>query len=146
MAPRGGGSFFDLRKFLSLRVPEWEELIMRANFLTALVVGAVASIIISTSAVAQMAAPMVPMAGRYLCPAPDQVRCVPTPTTIGAWQANGGQMTGNTFGPNNQCANVITLTPAKQRLLCCYTKCGVYIQDVPAKHCTKLNESTFSCQ
>ena len=120
---------------------------MRAKLLTALIVGAVASTIISTSAVAQPTAPMVPMAAaRYMCPAPTQVNCVPASATIGPWQANGGQMTGNTFGPNSQCANVITLTPAKQRLLCCYQKCGVFIQDVPAKHCTKLNESAFSCQ
>ena len=120
---------------------------MRAKLLTALIVGAVASTIISTSAVAQLTAPMAPMAAsRYMCPAPSQINCVPAVATIGPWQANGGQMTGNTFGPNSQCANVITLTPAKQRLLCCYQKCGVFIQDVPAKHCTKLNESAFSCQ
>ena len=120
---------------------------MRAKLLTALIVGAVASAIISISAVAQPTAPMAAMvASRYMCPAPTQVNCVPASATIGPWQANGGQMTGNTFGPNNQCANVITLSPVKQRLLCCYTKCGVFIQDVPAKHCTKLNESAFSCQ
>ena len=120
---------------------------MRAKLLVALIVGAVASAIISTSAVALPGELMAPMAaGRYICPQPSQINCVPTPTTIGPWQANGGQMTGNTFGLNSQCANVITLTPAKQRLLCCYTKCGVFIQDVPAKHCTKLNESAFSCQ
>ena len=119
---------------------------MRAKLLTALIVGAVASTIISISAVAQPAA-MVPMAAsRYMCPAPTQINCVPAVATIGPWQANGGQMTGNTFGPNNQCANVITLSPDKQRLLCCYTKCGVFTQDVPAKHCTKLNQSAFSCQ
>jgi hypothetical protein len=133
--------------FLSLRVAEKEECVMRAKLLTALIVGAVASTIISISAVGQPVRPIVPVAtGRYMCPMPSQINCVPAAATIGPWQANGGQMTGNTFGPNNQCANVITLTPAKQRLLCCYTKCGVFIQDVPAKHCTKLNESTFSCQ
>jgi hypothetical protein len=85
----------------------------------------------------------------FVCPSPTQVRCVPSLSTImtptGEWKANGGQMTGNTFAPNNQCANIIPLPGSQTRLLCCYTKCGVFIMDVPFSKCTKRNTSTFSC-
>jgi hypothetical protein len=82
----------------------------------------------------------------YPCPAANLVNCVPTPTNIPPWKANGGMMTGNTFAPNNTCANVIDLPGGKKRLLCCYTKCGVYIQDVPATQCTKNPDGeSFSC-
>jgi hypothetical protein len=117
---------------------------MRAKLLVALIVGTVASVYLSTSAVAQM---QMAAGHTYICPAPQQVMCVPSPSTIGPWHSNGGMMTGNTFAPNNQCANVITLAPDKQRLLCCYEKCGVFIQDVPAKHCTKSpSGSEFLCE
>jgi hypothetical protein len=85
-------------------------------------------------------------AADYTCPAPAQVNCVPATTTIGPWTHNGGQMTGNTFAPNTQCANVIPLPGGKTRLLCCYTKCGVFTMDVPQKQCTKTSESKFSCR
>ena len=55
-------------------------------------------------------------------------------------------MTGNSFAPNDQCANVIKLSASKQRLLCCYVKCGVFIHDVHAKACTKVSESEFNCE
>lgn len=89
----------------------------------------------------------VAQAQTYKCPAPDLVKCVPTPTPIhtptpppggSIWKANGGAMTGNTFLPNNQCGNMQKLPNGKQRLVCCYTKCGVYTLDVPAAPpCTK---------
>jgi hypothetical protein len=82
----------------------------------------------------------------YLCPSPDQIRCIPTVSFLGGWQHNGGQMTGNTFAPNNQCANVITLGPTQQRLLCCYDKCGVFYRDVRSKQCVKQNQFTFQCR
>ena len=74
------------------------------------------------------------------------INCVPADKTIGAWKDNGGMMTGNTFGPNNQCANVIPLPTGEKRLLCCYTKCGVFLQDVKATECTKTSESEFVCK
>jgi hypothetical protein len=82
----------------------------------------------------------------FSCPSPDQVKCVPTVNTIGNWKHNGGQMTGNTFAPNNQCANMITLTNQDTRLLCCYTKCGVFFMDVPHTKCKKLSEARFICE
>ncbi len=82
----------------------------------------------------------------YHCPNPDQIRCVPSVSFLGGWQHNGGQMTGNTFAPNNQCANVITLSPGQQRLLCCYEKCGVFFRDVRSRQCVKTDESTFQCR
>ncbi len=84
-------------------------------------------------------------AAEYGCPNPAQVKCVPAETKIGPWTHNGGQMTGNTFAPNNQCANVISLPGGKSRLLCCYSKCGVFTQDVPQQKCTKTSESNFAC-
>jgi hypothetical protein len=110
---------------------------MRAKLVTALIAGTVMAASLASAAVAQ---------GGYVCPAPQQVMCVPTVNNIGPWRTNGGMMTGNVFMPNNQCANVITLAPDKQRLLCCYEKCGVFIQDVQAKHCTKVNEREFRCE
>lgn len=86
------------------------------------------------------------VAETYTCPTAEEVRCVPATSTIGPWQANGGQMTGNTFAPNNQCANVISMGPDTQRLLCCYQKCGVFLRDVRAKSCTKVSESQFDCR
>ena len=106
---------------------------MRSRLLAALFVGAVMS---SASAVA----------ATYVCPMPSQINCVPAVMSISGWQHNGGQMTGNSFGPNSQCANVISLGPSSQRLLCCYTKCGVFIRDVPARMCTKVSESRFECR
>jgi hypothetical protein len=79
------------------------------------------------------------------CPAPNLVNCVPAVNNIAGWKANGGQMTGNTFMPNAQCANVIRLGPDNQRLLCCYTKCGVFFQDVRAHRCEKTGPGSFVC-
>lgn len=85
-------------------------------------------------------------AAPYTCPPAAAVKCVPTPTPIDGWNANGGEMTGNAFALNNQCQNVINnVTPGVQRLFCCYTKCGVYIQDVKATKCIKTSRSTFTC-
>lgn len=109
---------------------------MRAKLLTALFAGTVAAAVLSTSAIAEM----------YICPPPNQINCVPAVMSIDGWQHNGGQMTGNTFAPNNQCANVITLGPTSQRLLCCYTKCGVFIRDVPARICRKIGDARFDCR
>jgi hypothetical protein len=81
----------------------------------------------------------------YSCPSPTLVKCIPTVNTIGTWTHNGGQMTGNTFAPNNQCANVITLPNQDSRLFCCYTKCGVFFMDVPYK-CRKLSQVRFACE
>jgi len=84
-------------------------------------------------------------AAEYNCPAANAVNCVPAQTTIGAWKSNGGMMTGNTFAPNNTCANVTTLPNGKKRLFCCYAHCGVFLQDVQANQCIKTSESQFSC-
>ncbi|HUI96129.1 MAG TPA: hypothetical protein VLX44_10275 [Xanthobacteraceae bacterium] len=84
-------------------------------------------------------------AASYTCPAPNQINCVPATKVIGPWHDNNSQATGNAFGPNNQCANVIPLPGGKIRLLCCYTKCGVFLRDVVAKRCTKPSESEFTC-
>jgi hypothetical protein len=91
-----------------------------------------------------VAAYNVAHAMNFSCPAPSAVNCVPAQSNIAGWKTNGGQMTGNTFAPNDQCANVISLPNAK-RLLCCYTKCGVFIRDVKATNCEKVNESQFVC-
>lgn len=85
-------------------------------------------------------------AANYACPAANLVNCVPVKKLIGAWKDNGGMQTGNTFAPNSTCANVIALPNGKKRLLCCYTFCGVFFQDVSAKMCTKTSESEFSCE
>lgn len=82
----------------------------------------------------------------YTCPAPSQINCVPANKTVGPWKDNGGMMTGNTFAPNNQCGNVDNLPNGEKRLLCCYSKCGVFYQDVKATACTKTSESQFSCK
>ncbi len=82
----------------------------------------------------------------YVCPAPNEVRCVPAQTSLGGWTHNGGQMTGNTFAPNNQCANVIKLPNSQSRLMCCYTKCGVFYQDVDSTRCKKTSERHFLCE
>jgi hypothetical protein len=109
---------------------------MRAKLLTALLAGAVVSASLSMPAAA----------ATYICPPPSQINCVPATMTVGPWQHNGGQMTGNTFMPNNQCANVINTGPMTQRLVCCYTKCGVFIQDVNARMCRKVSERAFECR
>jgi len=85
-------------------------------------------------------------AAQYNCPAPNAVTCVPAQKTIGAWNDNGGMMTGNTFAPNNSCANLANLPNGMKRLFCCYTKCGVFLQDVQANRCTKNGVSQFSCE
>jgi hypothetical protein len=85
-------------------------------------------------------------AADYTCPAPGQIDCVPVNKQIGAWKDNGGMTTGNSFMPNNQCANVINLPSGQKRLLCCYVKCGVFYQDVTAAECTKVRESAFTCR
>jgi hypothetical protein len=85
-------------------------------------------------------------AANYTCPAPNMINCVPANKTIGPWKDNGGMTTGNTFGPNNQCGNVDNLPNGQKRLLCCYTKCGVFYQDVKATECTKTTESEFVCK
>jgi hypothetical protein len=84
-------------------------------------------------------------AADYTCPAASAVTCVPEQKTIGAWRDNGAMMTGNTFAPNSSCANVINLPNGMKRLLCCYTKCGVFLQDVQASQCTKTSASQFTC-
>jgi hypothetical protein len=84
-------------------------------------------------------------AADYTCPAPGQIDCVPVKKQIGAWKDNGSMATGNAFGPNNQCANVINLPNGQKRLVCCYNKCGVFLQDVTATECTKTSQSTFVC-
>jgi hypothetical protein len=109
---------------------------MRAKLLAALVVGGFVSANSSTSA----------LAATYNCPAPAQINCVPAANKVLGWTANGGQMTGNSFAPNNQCGNVDKLSPNTQRLLCCYVKCGVFYLDVKAKSCTKVSESEFNCE
>jgi hypothetical protein len=85
-------------------------------------------------------------AADYTCPPANQIDCVPVKKTIGPWNDNGSMATGNTFGPNNQCANVINLPNGDKRLVCCYTKCGVFLQDVKATECTKTSESQFVCK
>jgi hypothetical protein len=85
-------------------------------------------------------------AANYTCPAPNMINCVPVNKTIGPWKDNGGMMTGNAFAPNNQCGNVDNLPNGQKRLLCCYTKCGVFLQDVKATECTKTTESEFVCK
>ena len=89
-------------------------------------------------------------AANFVCPAPDKINCVPTPTTItnpgGVWKHNDGQMTGNAFESNKRCANVISLPNNQSRLICCYTKCGVFLLDVPHAKCIKQTTSTFVCR
>ena len=108
---------------------------MKAKLFATLIVGAMVSAGLSMPAAA----------ATYMCPMPQQINCVPAVTSISGWQHNGGQMTGNSFGPNSQCANIIRLGPDTQRLLCCYTKCGVFIRDVRARRCAKISESQFNC-
>ncbi len=81
----------------------------------------------------------------YVCPSPSSVKCVPADLEIGGWRHNGGQMTGNSFTSNNQCANVISLGGGKERLFCCYKKCGVFIRDVKSSRCSKIGASRFRC-
>jgi len=82
----------------------------------------------------------------YYCPAANAVTCVPVQKTIGPWKDNGGMSTGNTFALNNTCANVINLPNGMKRLVCCYTHCGVFLQDVRANQCTKNSENQFACE
>jgi hypothetical protein len=84
-------------------------------------------------------------AAEYSCPAANAVTCVPTQKTIGAWKDNGSMSTGNVFAPNNTCANLVNLPNGMKRLVCCYEKCGVFLQDVRANQCTKASVSQFSC-
>jgi len=109
---------------------------MRTRGFLALVGG----VVLSTAIVAAAAAET------FMCPQPQEVRCVPAAPQIDGWRTNGGQMTGNSFMPNSECANVIPLGPTSQRLLCCYVKCGVFIREVKAAACTKVSESQFDCQ
>jgi hypothetical protein len=83
------------------------------------------------------------MAQTYSCPPPDMIGCVPTPPVIGDWRNNGGIKKGNSFA--SSCANVVGLPGGMQRLLCCYANCGVFIRDVRASNCWKVNEAQFSC-
>ena len=89
-------------------------------------------------------------AANFVCPAPNQINCVPTPTSItnpgGVWKHNDGQMTGNAFESNKRCANVISLPNNQSRLVCCYTKCGVFLLDVPFAKCVKTSPATFTCR
>ncbi len=85
-------------------------------------------------------------AATYTCPAPNLINCVPVKKKIGAWRDNGSMATGNTFSPNNTCANIIKLPNGRIRLVCCYTKCGVFLRDVRARECTKPSESEFNCE
>ncbi|MGP0059306.1 MAG: hypothetical protein ACLPID_08485 [Beijerinckiaceae bacterium] len=82
----------------------------------------------------------------YTCPAANTIYCTPAQKTIGAWEHNGGLMTGNTFQPNSSCGNMLDLPNGMKRLICCYTKCGVFLQDVQATQCSKTSESQFSCK
>jgi hypothetical protein len=109
---------------------------MRAKLFAALVGGALMLAIGSPAAIAET----------FTCPQPQQINCVPAVKTVDGWRSNGSQTTGNSFGPNDQCANVIKMSANKQRLLCCYVKCGVFIRDVKATSCTKVSESEFNCQ
>jgi hypothetical protein len=109
---------------------------MKAKHFIALIGGALATASLSLAALAET----------FTCPAPNQINCVPAVERIGPWRDNGGQETGNSFGPNDQCANVITLSPGRRRLLCCYQKCGVFYRDVKATTCTKVSESEFDCK
>lgn len=109
---------------------------MRAKLLAALVVGGFVSASWSTTA----------LAATFNCPAPADIKCVPAVNTVNGWTANGGQMTGNSFAPNNQCGNIDKLSANTQRLLCCYVKCGVFYRDVGSKSCKKVSESEFNCE
>ena len=100
----------------------------------------VGGVVLSTAIVAAAAAET------FMCPQPQQVNCVPAAAQIDGWRTNGGQMTGNSFAPNSECANVVDLGPASKRLVCCYAKCGVFIRDVKATACAKVSESQFDCQ
>ncbi len=82
----------------------------------------------------------------YNCPAANSITCVPVQKTIGAWKDNGSMSTGNAFGSNGSCANLVDLPNGMKRLICCYTHCGVFLQDVQATQCAKTSESHFSCQ
>jgi hypothetical protein len=86
------------------------------------------------------------IAADYNCPAANNITCVPAQKTVGAWRDNGGMSTGNTFAPNSRCANVINLPNGQKRLLCCYSHCGVFLQDVPASACSKTSVSHFACR
>jgi hypothetical protein len=101
----------------------------------------------TTGVVVLMSVAFAPMAvaANFACPPANNIRCVPAVKTISGWTDNGGQTTGNSFMPNSECANVIKLSATKQRLLCCYTKCGVFFRDVTASSCTKTSQSEFSC-
>lgn len=84
---------------------------MRAKYFAALVGGALVLAIGSPAAIAET----------FTCPQPQQINCVPAVRTVDGWRSNGGQMTGNSFAPNNQCGNVDTLGPNRRRthlLLC----------------------------
>ena len=109
---------------------------MKANFFLGSMVAALALTVAAPAGVA----------ATYNCPQPQQINCVPAVKTIAGWRDNGGQMTGNSFTPNNQCGNVVRLSANRQRLLCCYQKCGVFYRDVKAKTCNKVSESQFNCE
>jgi hypothetical protein len=85
-------------------------------------------------------------AADFECPAPNAINCVPAVKSIAGWTDNKGQKTGNSFAPNEQCANIIDLPGGKKRLVCCYTNCGVFTRDVQAKSCAKKGQSHFTCQ
>ena len=80
------------------------------------------------------------------CPPPSAVNCIPAVNSLLGWTANGGQMTGNSFSPNSQCANLIRLGGGLQRLVCCYSKCGVFLRDIRANRCQKINVGSFVCE
>jgi hypothetical protein len=109
---------------------------MKAKLFLTLIGGALVSASFAMAAIAQT----------FDCPPPQQINCVPAVKSVGGWKDNNSQATGNSFGANDQCANVIKLAPNKQRLLCCYAKCGVFLRDVNATSCTKTSESQFTCQ
>ena len=87
----------------------------------------------------------VASAAQFFCPTQRKVNCVPAMTRIGDWFANGGETTENTYMSNNQCANVIAMPNNSSRLVCCYTKCGVFLLDVPFQNCVKMDQSHFNC-
>jgi hypothetical protein len=81
----------------------------------------------------------------YDCPSPEKITCVPTAKQVDGWTHNGGSVKGNSFASSDQCANVISLDGTSQRLVCCYTKCGIFTRDVGFKDCQKTSLSHFEC-
>jgi hypothetical protein len=81
----------------------------------------------------------------YDCPSPEKITCLPTAKQVDGWTHNGGSVKGNSFASSDQCANIISLDGTSQRLVCCYTKCGIFTRDVGFKDCQKTSLSHFEC-